>query len=117
MALSSAKFEFVEFLTKDLAGARALLAERLELPVRQERAGDFVEFRLGETRLCVDRAGKDPHGRETRAVVAFSVEDLDDAASSLQRKGVPFRRVSGEHGDSLRVALGPGLEVTFNPRG
>lgn len=116
MAISGAKFEFVELLSRDLAGARTLLVDRLGLPVQNERAGDFVEFRLGETRLCVDRAGKDPHGRETRAVVAFSVDDLDETATSLKQKGISFRRVSGEHGESLRVPLGPGLEVTFNPR-
>ncbi len=116
MPLRGARFEFFELLSGDLAGVRALLADRLGLPVQDERAGDFVEFRLGGTRLCVDRAGKDPHDRETRAVVAFSVDSLDETAAALRSQEVPFRRVSGDHGDSLRVSLGPGLEVTFNPR-
>lgn len=116
MTLSHARFEFVELLVSDLGSARTLLADRLELPVAKERSGDFAEFRLGETRLCVDRAGKDSHGRDTRAVVAFSVGDLEEAVKALDAKGIGYHRVDGDHGESLRVDLGPGIELTFNAR-
>ncbi len=115
MAVPGARFDFVELLVTDVGSARNLLVDRLRLGVVNEKPGDFVEFRLGETRLCVDRAGKDTHARDTRAVVAFSVRDLKAAATWLKGNGVSFDRVHGEHGDSLRLALGPGLEVTFNP--
>lgn len=116
MALTDARFEFVELLVGDLPQARRLLVDRLGLPVQAEKAGDFVEFRLGGTRLCIDRAGKDPPGNGTRAVVAFSVGRMDEAAAWLKESGIAFDRVRGEHGESLRLPLAPGLEVTFNER-
>ena len=76
-------------LVGNLAQVRGLLVDGLGLPVKDEEAGDFVEFRLWETRLCVDRAGQDPYGHDTRAVVAFSVERLEDAAKGLESEGSP----------------------------
>jgi predicted enzyme related to lactoylglutathione lyase len=81
---------FIAIAVSDKGQARKFYQETLELkPTRTQMEGAWVEYDLGPTTIGV---GSHPAWKPSRdgTTVAFEVEDIDAAISTLKERGVTF---------------------------
>jgi catechol 2,3-dioxygenase-like lactoylglutathione lyase family enzyme len=84
------RVDFVGFLTRDIARARAFYAETLGLEIESEGEND-MEFRLGQLTLDIfDPASIGQPFAPNLGGVAIRVPDVAAARAELQAKGVEF---------------------------
>lgn len=84
--------DFVSVPTRDLAGARAFYGQTLELPCSMFIEGKpFAEFETGSLTLGViepERMGLE--FAPNRNHIALHVDDVEEARSTLESRGVSF---------------------------
>jgi len=110
------RYSFVAITTADLPRARRFWSEALELPVTEEKAGDFFIVDAGGLRLCIDLADSETHkAGSSDPVIGLKVKSVNEALKRLATFGVVAAKgpLAGSRGAYAEVKEPDGRTVVL----
>jgi catechol 2,3-dioxygenase-like lactoylglutathione lyase family enzyme len=87
------KGAFSGFSVRDLAQTKDFYANKLELKAEEDGPGVRIHLPGGGTVLAYPKADHQP---ATFTILNFVVDNIDEAADELTRKGVKFEKYTGD---------------------
>jgi predicted enzyme related to lactoylglutathione lyase len=88
-----AKTAYSGFSVRDLAQAKDFYVKMLDLTVEDQGIGARIRLPGGGSAFFYPKADHEP---ATFTILNFAVDDIDQAADDLTRKGVKFEKYTGD---------------------